>query len=114
MSAMFGQALRELRRSKSVTQRDLAARVGVDFSYISKLENNRLPPPSADTVVKICEALASPSDYLLSMTGKMPTPVREMVGNSTAAQQFLQQAHNLDLSDEEWGKLTQDLRRLRS
>ena len=114
MSTMFGQTLRELRRSKNVTQRELAARVGVDFSYISKVENSRLPPPSADTIVKICEALTTPADHLLSMTGKVPTPVREMVGNSTAAQQFLQQAHNLDLSDEEWGKLTQDLKRLRS
>ena len=114
MSTLFGQALRELRRSKKVTQRDLASRVGVDFSYISKVENSRLPPPSADTIVKICQALSAPVDHLLSITGKVPTPVREMVGKSTAAQQFLQQAHSLDLSEDEWGRLTQNLKRLRT
>ena len=44
MSTLFGQTLRELRRSKKVTQRDLATRVGVDFSYISKVENEPLTP----------------------------------------------------------------------
>ena len=52
MDMTFGQLLRELRRAKGVNQRDLASKVGVDFSYISKLENDRLPPPAADTVVK--------------------------------------------------------------
>lgn len=113
MSTSFGQTLKELRRSKTVTQRDLAARVGVDFSYISKVENDRLPPPSADTIVKICEVLSVPTDHLLSMTGKVPTPVQKMVGESSAAQQFMQQAHNLNLSEEDWKKLTQNLKQLR-
>ena len=114
MSTSFGQALRELRRSKDVTQRDLAAQVGVDFSYISKVENDRLPPPSADTVMKICEVLSIPADGLLSMTGKVPTSVRKMLGESSAAQQFMQQAHSLDLTEKEWKELTQNLKRLRS
>ena len=114
MSTSFGQVLRELRRSKNVTQRELAAQVGVDFSYISKVENDRLPPPSADTIMKICEVLSTPADGLLSMTGKVPTPVRKMLGKSSAAQQFMQQAHSLDLTEKEWKDLTQNLKRLRS
>ena len=42
----FGQALKEIRRGKDVTQRELATAVGVDFSYISKIENDRMPPAS--------------------------------------------------------------------
>ena len=59
MAKTFGHNLRELRRSKDVSQRELAEKVGVDFSYISKLENDRLPPPAADTIVKIAKSLAS-------------------------------------------------------
>jgi transcriptional regulator with XRE-family HTH domain len=66
MERTFGQALRELRRSKGISQRDLAEKVGVDFSYISKIENDRLPPPAADTIVKICNALEAPPDTLLA------------------------------------------------
>src|SRR5947209_951333 len=110
----FGQKLRELRRSKGISQRDLAEQVGVDFSYISKVENDRLPPPAGDTIVRICEVLEVSPDELLASTGKMPTDVKEMLSTSTAAQQFVRQAHNMNLSEDEWRALTKRLRRLRS
>lgn len=114
MAKTFGHTLRELRRLKDVSQRELAEKVGVDFSYISKVENDRLPPPSADTIVKICEVLGIQPDELLVLTGKMPTQVKEMVSSSSAALQFMRQAQAMRLSDEEWEKLTQRLKRLRS
>ena len=109
----FGQVLKEIRRSKDVTQRELAAAVGVDFSYISKIENDRMPPPAADTIVKICEVLDVPSDNLLAMTGKMPTQIKEAISEKPAAQQFLREAQTMTLTDDEWGILTQQLKKLR-
>lgn len=109
----FGQALKEIRRSRDVTQRELALAVGVDFSYISKIENDRMPPPAADTIVKICEVLRVPPDDLLAMTGKMPTPIKEAISDKPAAQQFLREAQNMTLTDEEWVTLTQQLKKLR-
>jgi transcriptional regulator with XRE-family HTH domain len=50
MENQFGDALREKRRVAGVSQRELADRVNVDFSYISKVETGRLPPPSADKI----------------------------------------------------------------
>ena len=38
----FGERVRELRQKRSLTQRDLGAQVGVEFSYISKIENGKL------------------------------------------------------------------------
>ena len=67
---------------KSMTQRELATAVGVDFSYISKVENDRMPPPAADTIVKICEKLDVPPDTLLAITGKIPTPIKEAIGEN--------------------------------
>jgi transcriptional regulator with XRE-family HTH domain len=114
MANTFGQNLRELRRSKGMSQRELAKRVGVDFSYISKVENDRLPPPAADTIVRICKALSVPPDELLAMTGKMPSQVKEMIGTSSAALQFMREAQAMNLKDEEWERLTHGLKRLRS
>lgn len=114
MADTFGQILRNLRRSKGISQRELAEKVGVDFSYISKVENERLPPPSADTIVKICEALAVPPDELLATTGKMPTPVKEMVSTSPSALEFMREAQAMGLTDQEWQKLTGQLKQLRS
>jgi transcriptional regulator with XRE-family HTH domain len=113
MRKTFGQALRDIRRSKGVSQRQLAEKVGVDFSYISKVENDRLPPPAADTIVKICEALKVQSDALLALTGKIPTEIKDTISSSPAAMQFIRNARSLDLTEQEWAELTRQLKRLR-
>jgi len=79
MKLTFGQTLRQLRQRVDVTQRDLANRIGMDFSYISKLENDRMPPPSADTIVAICRELNESPEQLLALVGKIPTDVEEAV-----------------------------------
>jgi transcriptional regulator with XRE-family HTH domain len=113
MKETFGQALREARRSRNVSQRELAREVGVDFSYISKIENDRLPPPAADTIVRICEVLEVPAEELLALKGKMPSDFEDTIGSSPAALKFVNQAQTMDLTEDEWEKLARHLRRLR-
>lgn len=113
MKETFGQALREARRAKNVSQRELAREVGVDFSYISKIENDRLPPPAADTIVRICEVLEAPAEELLALKGKMPSDFEDTIGSSPAALKFVNQAQTMDLTEDEWEKLAHHLRRLR-
>ena len=109
----FGFTLRELRRAAKLTQRELANRIGVDFSYISKIENQRLPPPSADTIVEICRALEVKPEELLALTGKIPTNVHRTLSGSRVAQEFLSEIHEMDLTDEEWKIMVKSLQELR-
>jgi transcriptional regulator with XRE-family HTH domain len=109
----FGKTLRELRRSAGVSQRELASRVGVDFSYISKVENGRIPPPAADTIVRICEVLGVDPDQSLAATGKMPTQIKEMLGGSSSALRFMREAHRMALTDDEWTEMVEQMKRLR-
>jgi transcriptional regulator with XRE-family HTH domain len=109
----FGALLREKRRAASVSQRDLAASAGLDFSYISKLENDRIPPPAANTVVVICRILKVEPEELLAAAGKLPADVHASVGTSQAAQTFLQSASQMTLTEKEWKELTSSLKRLR-
>lgn len=113
MKQTFGQALRELRRSTGLSQRSLAEKVGVDFSYISKIENDRLPPPAADTIVNMCNALEAPPDTLLALSGKIPSGLRNTIGSSPAAMQFVRSAQTMDLTEAEWRELAQHLKQLR-
>ena len=55
----------------------------------------------------------SPPDTLLAITGKIPTPIKEAIGENPAAQQFLREAQTMTLTDDEWGTLTQQLKKLR-
>ena len=110
----FGEKLRELRRQAGLTQRDLAEKVGLDFSYISKVENDRNPPPAADTIVKICEALEMPAESLLALKGQIPSDVAEGISSNVVAQQFLRETHRLGLSEKEWQYLRAEVKRLRA
>jgi transcriptional regulator with XRE-family HTH domain len=109
----FGDALRERRRAAALSQRELAEHIKVDFSYISKLENGRLPPPAADTIVAICQVLGIDADELLALTGKIPSDVQRNVSGSKVAQAFLREAQQLALTDEEWTAMMRSLRSLR-
>lgn len=109
----FGQALKQIRREKNVSQRDLANKVGVDFSYISKIENDRLPPPSADTIVRISKILDVPSETLLAQSGKVSSEIKDVISTSAGAIRFLSEVQGRQLSDDDWLKLTDILKKLK-
>ena len=109
----YGKLLKELRRQKGIAQRDLAVAVGVDFSYISKIENDRLQPPAADTTIKICEVLGVANEVLLSLSGKVSAEMRGTMTSSQSAVKFLNTVKEMQLTDEEWDKLTSKLKKLR-
>lgn len=78
----FGQKIRALRKAKNLSQRDLAAKVKVNFTYISKIENEKLDfgdYPSEELIVKIAKALDADADELLILAKKVPEGVRKRV-----------------------------------
>ena len=54
----FPERLRALRREARLSQRELAEKIGVDFTYLSKIENRRVEPPSEAVLRRISEELA--------------------------------------------------------
>ena len=75
----FGERVRELRQKRSLTQRDLGAQVGVEFSYISKIENGKLDFgdfPSEGLIHKLAEVLEADEYDLLVLAEKVPPNVR--------------------------------------
>jgi transcriptional regulator with XRE-family HTH domain len=114
MGDTFGPKLRALRRAAGVSQRELAEKVGVDFSYISKVENDRLPPPAADTIEKICRVLNVGTDELMGLTNKLPSDLRQLLVENKGARDFMREAQGMRLSDREWDQLAGRLKRLRS
>jgi len=114
MKQTFGQLLRQLRKSRGITLRALATKTGLSFSYISKIENGRIPPPAANTIVKICNILETPPDELLMLAGKVPPTLFNHFGSSKSALEFARHTRSMGLTEEEWGQLTHELKRLRS
>jgi len=78
----FGERVRELRRAKSLSQRALGERVGVSFTYVSKIENERLDfaaYPSEALIRKLSKALKADEDELMLLAEKIPEHIRKRV-----------------------------------
>ena len=71
----FGQRLRELRKARGITQRELAQRAAISFAYVSKLETGAMTPPRQKIISALAEALGANDkdrDELFGLAKKMP------------------------------------------
>ncbi len=78
----FGDKLRQLRHSRGLSQRVLAQRVGLNYTYLSKIENDRLDfsqSPSETTIRNLARALETDEDELLLMAEKIPDSIRKRI-----------------------------------
>lgn len=78
----FGSRIRELRQAKNLTLRDVAKKVRVTFTYLSKIENQKLSFgefPSTELIVKLAKVLDADADELLLHAKKIPETIRQRV-----------------------------------
>jgi HTH-type transcriptional regulator, competence development regulator len=117
----FGQRIRQFRKEKLLTQRELAERVaarlqaedrrGFDVTYLSKIENDKLPPPSVAAILQLAAVLETDSDELLALAGKAPPDLGQTLKESEGARTFYRSARDLGVTEEEWHKLLAFLKR---
>ena len=75
----LGERLRELRRAKKLSLRELASRVDVGFTYLSKIENHKLEDghsPSEQLIQSLACELGGNEEELLLLAGKVPEQIR--------------------------------------
>ncbi|HOI93068.1 MAG TPA: helix-turn-helix transcriptional regulator [Syntrophobacter fumaroxidans] len=80
----FGDYIRERREARRLTDRrfsirKLAARIGVEPSYLSKVERGETPPPSEATIARIAAELGDDPDILLALAGKVSSDLQEAI-----------------------------------
>ena len=104
METTFGQKLREFRLEKSMTLRALAEATGVDFTYLSKIENNKVGYlPGAETIRDLATALNVDAIELLELANKLPPELATLAG-SAKARRFFQRAQEI-ASPKDWDAL---------
>jgi len=78
----FGERVRNLRKTKNLSQRALGEKVGVSFTYVCKIENEKLDfgeYPSEGLIGKLAVALEVEEDELLLLAEKIPEYIRKRV-----------------------------------
>ncbi len=53
----LGKKLKELRLKKGITQEELAAKAGIDYKYLQKIEGKTPPAIRIDTIEKLAKTL---------------------------------------------------------
>ena len=100
----FGAKLRDLRKAAGLTQRELAEKAGLDFTYLSKIETGKLQyMPASDSIRKLAELLGANPLELLSLADKLP-PELNQISDVPAARRFMERAQRV-ASPQDWEAL---------
>lgn len=80
----FGSYIREKRERLRMERggfsvRGTAAEIGVQFSYLSKVEREEVAPPSEATIKRLASVLEEDPDVLLALAGKVSEDLRNVI-----------------------------------
>lgn len=89
MDMQFGSYIRELRKQRDLSLRQLAEDAGIDFTYLSKVETNKIPPPSEEAIVRLADALGADVDELLSLARKVDKTLHDFLVTERDAPRLL-------------------------
>ena len=90
MTDTFGKKLRDLRIHADIGLRELARLIEKSPGYISDVEQDHVPPPSEDVILKIAVALNVEKKELLSVAKKMDLEIFRYVAREPEVADFLQ------------------------
>ena len=65
----LGNRLRQLRRAKGLTQREVAVQVPMSAGNLSRIENGDQGPPPAETIERLAAVLETDPAVLLTLAG---------------------------------------------
>ena len=79
----MGEKIKDLRLKKKLTQKQLAAKIGINESGISQYEKN-LRLPSLEVLTKLCLTFGVSADYFLNISDT--DKLKELTNNLTISQ----------------------------
>ncbi len=75
----FGAFIRREREAKEIGLREMAKKIGVSPTYLSKVERDEFPPLAEDKVRKIAGVLKLDADELLALAGRVATDLTDII-----------------------------------
>ena len=80
----FGKYIRSQREklfedNKNYSLRQVALKIGVEPSFLSKVEREIVPPPSEAKIILLAEVLDEDQDVLLALAGKVSSDLLKII-----------------------------------
>lgn len=104
---MFGKTVRTLRHQRNLTQRDLAKRLGVSHTYISKIENDACEVLPSETLLQhLEELLDTETGFLLDLSSKIDTVrLQDIAMENHAASRVLRRIQTGNVTPAQWSAM---------
>lgn len=99
MKKTLGSAIRDLRKQANLSLRDLAFKIEIDFTYLSKIENDKTDnrPPSEDIIKKIAKTLKGSESELLSLAKRIPDDLKLKLTSSKSTLDFFRNMNTKEI-----------------
>src|SRR5262249_59085218 len=75
----FGALVRRERKAKQIGLREMAKKIGVSPTYLSKIERGDFDPPIEDKVRRIAEIIGRDPDELLALAGRVASHLTDII-----------------------------------
>ena len=75
----FGSLVRQKREAREIGLREMAQKIGVSPTYLSKIERGDFEPPAEDKVRKIAEIIDHDPDELLALAGRVASDLTDII-----------------------------------
>lgn len=90
MEKSFGNLIRTARKDQGYSQRELAKHLGVDFTYLSKLENDHADyAPKEEVIRRLAKNLNLNPEELIFLAGRIPQQYEEVLKQNPREMQVL-------------------------
>lgn len=100
----FGAKLRQLRKKARMSQREVADKVKIDFTYLSKIESGVMPPPSEEKIRRLAKVLGCDEYELITLAGKVPIDLKRLIVRNKTVLRYLRSYKPDKAANEEKGK----------
>ena len=103
----FGAFIRREREAREIGLREMAKKIRVSPTYMSKVERDEFAPPTEDKVRAIAQIIECDPDELLAMAGRMSSDLADIIKRHPVEISALLRTAN-GLSAEDIARLARD------
>jgi transcriptional regulator with XRE-family HTH domain len=104
----FGEVIRSKREAKGISLREMAKKLNLSPTYLSKVERDEIPPPAVERIVALAQFLGLPSDELFALADRVPDDLLPIIkGKPTTVPELLRLIDRL--TDEQVRELSKEI-----
>jgi transcriptional regulator with XRE-family HTH domain len=109
----FGAFIRRQREAREIGLREMAKKIGVSPTYLSKVERDEFTPPTEEKVRAIASIIECDPDELLALAGRVSSDIADIIKRHPVELSALLRTTN-GLSGEDIARLAREAQKAKS